>query len=270
MFEKKLSIGSNININRQRILFLNDDFMILSEALQKKTPPLSVGEVHIWSVEALSDSNSLNNLHAFLSRDEVIRANKYRFEKDRAVYITAKFLLRSLLGHYLKINPKEIVFEYSEFGKPSYLYNEELDFNVSHSSNRIIIGFAKKQIIGVDIEKIKEDFEPLDLAKNFFSEEEIKTLESESDVYRAFYRCWTRKESFIKAVGEGLSYPLNSFAVTMDNDHRARFIKIDNDNESRKDWRLHSFVPAEGYIVAITTNGKPNKIHYFDAKDFLS
>ena len=89
-------------------------------------------------------------------------------------------------------------------------------------------------------------------------------------MFQAFYRCWTRKESFIKAVGEGLSYPLDSFAVTMDDDHKARFLKIDNTKDSKKDWRLHSFVPAEGYIAAITTDGHPKKIEYFDANDFLS
>ncbi len=232
---------------------------------------LDLGHLHVWSATAVKDNRQLNELSELLAADEVERANKYVFEKDRWIYVTAKFLLRSILGNYLNINPKEIAFEYSEFGKPSYLKNIEVDFNVSHSGNRIIIGFAKQQTIGVDIEKIKQDFDPLDLAKIFFSEEEINALSQakESEMFQAFYRCWTRKESFIKAVGEGLSYPLDSFAVTMDNDHRARFLKIDNNQDSKKDWQLSSFVPADGYIAAITTNGNPNKIEFFDANEIL-
>lgn len=233
---------------------------------------LHLNNVHVWNVDVSLKDKRSESFISYLSLDEKERASKYRFEKDRSVYITAKFLLRSLLGHYLKANPKEIAFEYSEFGRPSCLKSIDLDFNVSHSGNRIIIGFSKEQTIGVDIEKIKTDFDPLNLAKNFFSREEITALSQtkESDVFQAFYRCWTRKESFIKAVGEGLSYPLDSFAVTMDYDHKAGFLKIDNDNDSKKDWRLHSFIPAEGYIAAITTDGNPNIIEYFDADDFLS
>lgn len=246
--------------------------MRLSETFDKRNYSLPKDDVHVWTCRPVEDDNLLDRFLQLLSEDEVIRANKYRFEKDRTVYITAKFLLRSLLGHYLKANPKEIDFEYSEYGKPFYLKNGDLDFNVSHSGNQIIIGFAKEQVIGVDIEKIKEDFDPLDLAKNFFSKEEIKALAQtkESEVFQAFYRCWTRKESFIKAVGEGLSYPLDSFAVTIDNDDEARFLKIFNAQDSKKDWHLNSFVPAEGYIAAITTDGNPKIIEYFDADDFLS
>jgi len=239
--------------------------------IDKKFQPLQKGEVQIWSMKAIEDNKLLDGFTKLLSEDEILRADKYRFEKDRSVYITAKFLLRSMLGKYVGKNPKEITFEYSKFAKPFYLQNAEVDFNVSHSGNQIIIGFSMEAAIGVDIEKIKKDFDPLGLAKSFFSKQEIKALSKtdESDIFQAFYRCWTRKESFIKAVGEGLSYPLDSFAVSLDDDENAEFLKIENPKDSKEDWQLHSFVPAEGYIAAITTNRKPNKIEFFDANDFL-
>ena len=240
--------------------------------LANYTNELGLSSVHLWSAKAVKNIARLNELSKILSDDEVLRASKYVFEKDKAVYITAKFLLRSCLGRYLDVSPEEIAFEYSEFGKPSYQKNIEIDFNVSHSGNRIIIGFAKNQAIGVDIEKIKQDFDPFDLAKNFFSAEEIKALSKtkDSEMFQSFYRCWTRKESFIKAVGEGLSYPLDSFAVTIDNDENAKFLKIDDSRDAKRDWCLHSFVPATGYIAALTTDGKPKSIEYFDAYDFLA
>lgn len=240
-------------------------------ALVNYTSELGSNSVHVWSCQAIENSDHLNELIKILSEDEVLRANKFRFEKDKAVYITAKYLLRSGLSNYLQLKAKEIIFDYSEYGKPSFMGNVEIDFNVSHSGNRIIIGFARNRTIGVDIEKIKENFDPLELAENFFSEEEIKALSEtkESERFQAFYRCWTRKESFIKAVGEGLSYPLDSFAVTMDNDKSTRFIKIDNIQDSKRDWQLHSFVPADKYIAALTTDGAPQKIEFFNADDFL-
>ena len=239
------------------------EFKILSK--------LGLGQIHLWSINAVENIDLLDSLLNNLSYDEVSRANKFRFEKDRSVYITAKYLLRTLLGQYLNVDPKKIVFEYSEFDRPSYLNNIALDFNVSHSGNQIIIGFAKNLTIGVDIEKIKNNFDPLELAENFFSKEEIEALSetNESEKFQAFYRCWTRKESFIKAVGEGLSYPLDSFAVTMNDNENAKFIKIDNTQEAKRNWRLYSFIPAKGYIAAITTDGTPNKIEYFDANEYL-
>jgi len=239
------------------------EFKILSK--------LGLGQIHLWSINAVENIDLLDSFLNHLSDDEVSRANKFRFEKDRSVYITAKYLLRTLLGQLLLVDPKKIVFEYSEFDKPFYSNTQKLEFNVSHSGNQIIIGLAKGLTIGVDIEKVKSDFDVIDLAENFFSKEEIKALSQteESEKFQAFYRCWTRKESFIKAVGEGLSYPLDSFAVTMNDHENAKFIKIDNTQEAKRNWHLHSFIPAVGYIAAITTDGIPNKIEYFDANEYL-
>ena len=227
--------------------------------------------VHIWSIRAIEDKARLDGFIKLLSEDEILRANRYHFEKDRSVYITAKFLLRTLLGNYLGEKPEEITFGYSEFGKPSYFNDDKLDFNVSHSANRIILGFSKGMDIGVDIEKVKNDFDTLELAENFFSKEEIRILLAfdEADRHMAFFRCWTRKESFIKAVGQGFSYPLDSFAVSMDDDFRAEFLKIDKIPAQENNWKLHSFVPAEGYIAAISTNGQPDTIQFYDGSGIV-
>lgn len=237
----------------------------------RKSLEINSGEIHIWSSAAAKDKHRLKEFSNFLSKDEVVRANKFRFEKDRSVYITAKYLLRNLLGNYLNLDPKELIFDYNEYDKPVYLNSADLNFNVSHSGNRIIIGFAKNLEIGADIEKIKADFDVLELAKNFFSKEEIKALTAmdENERFRAFYRCWTRKEAFIKAVGEGLSYPLDSFSVTMEDDLRAQFVKIDGIQESKMDWFLHSFVPEEGYISAFAINGTAQNIEFFNANEFI-
>lgn len=227
---------------------------------------LQWNNVHIWNIEANLESNQAELSIDFLSPDEIERASKYKFERDRRVFITARSALRRLLGKYLGIDPTKIGFFYNSYGKPNIIQDKQLNFNVSHSEKNIVIAFAKGLGIGVDIEKIKNDFDPMELAENFFSQEEIKALSNheEESRYRAFYRCWTRKESFIKALGQGLSYPLDSFAVSLDNDHTAQFLKIDGIPDPKKSWQLLSFIPAEGYIAALSTNVKPKAIQFFD------
>lgn len=239
---------------------------------QEKCITLPPNTIHFWYCRFDLDNFRLPYYNTLLSNDEKRKADKFKFLVDQQKYVTFRGILRILLSRYLDKNPEEILFKYGAFGKPDVKTNTALRFNISHSGNMAVFGFVQNYAIGVDIEKIKQDFDPLDLAKSFFSEEEINALSQAKDsvMFQAFYRCWTRKESFIKAVGEGLSYPLDSFAVTMDNDHRAKFLKIDNDQDSKSNWQLHSFVPTQDYIAAITTKGNPKKIEFFDANDFLS
>lgn len=239
---------------------------------QTNPPDLENHAVHMWRLPLDLEEAKPQKYFELLSDREREKARQFKFIKDRVCYVLARGSLRLLLGNYIDVAPDQIDFEYSQYGKPRFCNTKEVDFNLSHSGNEIIIGFCKNMVIGVDIEQVKINFDIMDLAKNFFSNEEIKALSQFEEFERpqAFFRCWTRKESFIKAVGEGLSYPLDSFAVTMEDDEKASFLKIDNNDDSKKDWHLHSFVPAVGYIAAITTNGNPNKIEYFDANELLS
>ncbi len=217
----------------------------------------------IWSFFVEFDDQKLLAFKKTLSIGELKRANTFRFHKDYATYITCRWVLRALSGLVLQENPEEVIFSYNNKGKPFYRNHPKIKFNVSHSGTIIIIGFYTNDI-GVDVEKIKRDFNPLALATHFFADEEIRALASfdEKKQYQAFYRCWTRKESFIKAVGEGLSYPLKTFAVTMDSDEVAKFTRIspNNENKSSQKWSLHTFTPFKNYIAAITTLGIPKKI----------
>lgn len=227
---------------------------------------LQLNSVDIWNVEAIADKIRAISFIDLLSPDEIERANKYIFERDYRQYIMARGVLRFLSGKYLRVDPSKIVFHYGDYGKPKYQGSSPINFNVSHSGERTIIAFSKGLTIGADIEKIKNNFNVMELAENFFSKEEIKALKKidKEDRQRAFYRCWTRKESFIKAVGQGLSYPLDSFAVSLTDDHNAKFLKIDGISDPTKSWQLHSFIPAEGYIGALSVKGDPKAIQFLD------
>ena len=134
--------------------------------------------------------------------------------------------MRLLIGKYLEINPAEISFQYSEFGKPGIANNNSLQFNISHSQNIALFAFTKKFNIGVDVEFVNPDIEVKEIAENFFSTNEIRIylpyLREQQTL--GFFNCWTRKEAFIKAVGEGLSFPLDKFEVSLEPNKPAKLL----------------------------------------------
>ena len=180
-------------------------------------------EVHIWQVDMQSISaTNQNNLKKILSSDELIRAGKFRFDKDRDSFIRSTGLLRLLLQIYTDIHSDKIMFEQNKYGKPEISRRQNinnLSFNLSNSQNLLCIGFIINEPIGVDIEVIKPIKDYLDVAENFFSDSEIRQLKSfaEDKSLEAFYTCWTGKEAFIKYLGEGLSHPLKEFEVQIKN-----------------------------------------------------
>ena len=220
--------------------------------------------IHLWYIDVGTNLDS--RYYNLLSEDEKIRAGKYRFTQDQYVFITARAVLRILSGHYLQKDPTHIRFKYGAYGKPYFQDENSLLFNVSHSGSKAIIGFGKHTEIGVDIEKIKDDFDVLDIADKFFSQSETKSLTeiTKEEQNRAFFRCWTRKESFIKAKGDGLSLPLDSFSVTLDDDIKVRLIETNWNSREKENWKIFSFVPDDNYIAAVSVQGNVQKIEYWN------
>ncbi|MBC8769913.1 4'-phosphopantetheinyl transferase superfamily protein [Arenibacter sp. BSSL-BM3] len=218
--------------------------------------------LHLWHVDVGTDLDS--RYFNLLSEDEKIRAGKYRFTQDQHMFIKARAVLRILSGHYLQKDPIHIRFKYGAYGRPYFQDENSLLFNVSHSEGKAIIGFGKFTEMGTDIEKIKSDFNVLDIAGKFFSQSEIKSLTEipKEEQNRAFFRCWTRKESFIKAKGDGLSLPLDSFSVTLDDDIKARLIETKWNPCEKENWKIFSYVQNDNYIVAVSVQGNVQKIKY--------
>lgn len=210
------------------------------------------GEVIIWQIELNVSDNQIDNYLKVLVGEELLKANRFKFKKDRRNFVVCRGVLRILIGHYLNLNPKDVQFRYSEFKKPCLKDSFNLHFNVSHSEDIAIIGFFMDKPIGVDIEYLKSDFDLMGIANGFFSEKEIYALkqvpEQESNI--SFYRCWTRKEAFIKAEGSGLSFPLDAFAVSLASDNEATLLETTWDEEEKNQWELQAFVPNEKYRAA--------------------
>jgi 4'-phosphopantetheinyl transferase len=190
-----------------------------------------------------------------LSSEEKARADRFVFPRDRDSYTLSQGALRLLLASYLTIPAREIRLTSGPKGKPSLLDKPHLDFNKSHSKGLALYAFTHDCEVGVDVEELRElpDFQRI--ASGFFCPREAQELASVKDTAAAFFRCWTRKEAYIKAVGDGLSIPLDEFQVTLLPEQPARFVHIGNDECAASNWNLHHLEPAPGYVGALAYAG---------------
>src|ERR1700693_2272020 len=233
-------------------------------------PELLKNEVHIWRASLEMDSPALGRFEGLLADDERIRAERFVFDRDRNRFIAARGVLRDVLGRYLQRPPHAIDFVYGPRGKPAIASGVErppIHFNLSHAHGLALIGITRKREIGIDVELIRPDFATEDIAKRYFSPKEIDCLNRlpGERTTEAFFLCWTRKEAYIKAKGDGLHVPLDSFEVSLSPDEPAQLFSAD---ESR--WRIEAFVPSivpeERYAGAVVAEGKDWRALYFEWK----
>jgi len=227
---------------------------------------LSENEIHIWRADLELDEYFQSSFLKLLSPDEKNRAEKFRFAKDSRNFIAARGMLRSFIGKYLEINPAEISFQYSNFGKPGIANNNSLQFNISHSQNIALFAFARTFNIGIDVEFVNPNIEAKDIATNFFSTNEIRNLlalPAEQQTL-GFFNCWTRKEAFIKAVGEGLSFPLDKFEVSLEPDKPAKLLATHWEPEAVSKWSLYSMLPATDFVGCLAIEGLPEEVKFWN------
>lgn len=226
---------------------------------------LNKNEVHLWKASLEFNDERYRKFYNILSKDEQIRANHFRFEKDRVQFVLARGILRQLLAGYLSMEASELRFQYTPLGKPYILRDYGLDFNVSHSSSLALFGFTIGRMIGIDIEFMSVNIEFASMVKQFFSPYEIKTLFSlpVSQQAEAFYMCWTRKEALIKAIGIGLSLPLDQFDVTLIPDEPAEILDIRWNHMDKNKWSMLSLSPASRFIGALVIEGETDCVHRF-------
>ena len=217
---------------------------------------LEADEIHIWRVSLTMSQGEIDRFSRLLASDEQEKAGRYRFEKDRNQFIIGRGLLRTLLGCYLGCEPRHVSFRYSSYGKPSLgepLASSGLQFNLSHSHQLALLAFTYTRDIGIDIEYMRPNVEFEQLAEHFFAPEECAVLRSVAPSARAetFYNCWTRKEAYIKARGEGLSIPLASFDVSLRPGEPAALLQSREDPAEVPHWSLHALFPGEHYAAAL-------------------
>lgn len=234
--------------------------------MELKQQELPEQTIHFWYCDFNQNRAKLESYYALLSEDERTRSGRFKFDRDKECYIISRGILRLLLAAYLKQQPQDLNFDYTPFGKPFLSHDNSIKFNISHSANMAVFAFVRNVEIGIDIERIKDDFDPLELAQGFFSKKEIQALEKQSkeDLPGAFFRCWTRKESFIKAEGSGLSFPLDQFAVSLDSDQEAELLDTQWDSKEKDHWQLFSFIPAQAYIAAVAIRSRTQAFYHYN------
>ena len=224
---------------------------------------LEPGQIHIW--HASPKTAHLNEAYArsLLSTDEMERINRFHFDKDRHNFLFCRSMLRMVLASYLGVLPAELVFAYSAHGKPSLAKpNVCLDFNLSHSNGDVLIATCLERKIGVDLEWVRHDLDVQEIARRFFSPAENKRLQAMpiSSRYDTFFACWTRKEAFVKARGEGLSCPLSSFDVSVDPRDQQIALTTRPDAAEAGLWQMWSLNNIPGFAAAVAVERTPNQV----------
>jgi 4'-phosphopantetheinyl transferase len=188
-----------------------------------------------------------------LTPDERQRAARFAFDHLRHSFTLARGALRILLGRSLDAAPGEIRFTYGAKGKPGLVDQGRARFNLSHSGALALIAITLDCEIGVDIEQIRPMPDLHGIASRFFSaEEEVDLMSLDEDQRVAgFFRCWTRKEAYIKAIGDGLSAPLDDFAVSLRPGAPARMLHLGGDTKQAAEWTLQDLVIEPGYAAAV-------------------
>lgn len=240
-----------------------------SQSWSERTPEpeLSSGHVEVWRVR-LDGPVETTSVRSILSSDELDRADRFHFEKDRLHFARCRSALRFLLGAYLAIPPEEIHFVYQASGKPELAVQQNprgLQFNISHSAGLALIAMSVGQRIGVDVEKIRPDVNMTTLTGRVFSPRERVGLSTLPDHLRvpAFFACWTRKESFLKAMGDGLSFPLSDFSVTTHPDLDPALEEIRGNAEAQKQWFLADLSVADGYRATVAVEGAVYRLEIY-------
>ena len=213
------------------------------------------GRVDVWRVR-VDEPVRENSEGIVLSADEIARAKRFHFEKDWTRFTRCRSALRGLLADSLAIPATEFRFEYPPSGKPQLAVEQNpraLQFNVSHSADMALIAIGSERRLGVDVEKIRSDVDTQSLAERFFSVRERAGLRGLPDHLRAagFYACWTRKEAFLKATGDGLSFPLADFSVTTHPDLDPELEEIKGSTEADRQWFLVDLHVREGYRATV-------------------
>jgi 4'-phosphopantetheinyl transferase len=225
--------------------------------------PPAPGEVEVWTVPLEADEAAVAALAALLSPDEAERAARFRFARHRRRYTVGRGALRTLLGRYLGIEPRAVAFAYGEKGKPALAappgQPPPLRFNLSNSDELALVAFCRDLELGADLERLRPMPDGLDIAERFFSAAERQTLAAQppEERDRAFFRCWTRKEAYLKAVGDGITAPLDAFDVTLAAGEPPCMRSIDGDPARAAAWALVHVEPAAGYLGALALPSRP-------------
>jgi 4'-phosphopantetheinyl transferase len=242
--------------------------MNIMEATFRIDAPLALpeDEVQLWRADLDAIGGDESRWQAVLSSDERDRASRFRFSRDRQRFVASRALLRIILAGYLAADPEKIDFSYSKREKPGLSpahAGANIRFNLSHSGGNALFAFTRQREIGVDVEQLRRDSDLEAIARRFFSVNEqlqLTALPPEERV-EAFFRCWTRKEAYIKAIGDGLALPLSQFDVSIAASKGSALLATRPDASEVRLWHLREVPGGPDFIAALCVRGEDWKLN---------
>jgi 4'-phosphopantetheinyl transferase len=229
---------------------------------------LQPNQVHFWVIPLDRDPDRVQAYYRYLSGDERKRADRFHFDRHRRRFAVSHNALREILGGYLGAQPEAIQFDHTDHGKPwlsGPFKGSGVHFNLSHSHELALAAFTLEGEVGVDLEYIKIFGDMDGIARRYFSAVEQAAYLALPEEHKplGFFNCWTRKEAFIKAIGEGLSHPLHQFDVTLHPGEPATFLRIGDDPEEAAHWTLEALQPGDDYIGSLALRARGVEIINF-------
>jgi 4'-phosphopantetheinyl transferase len=228
-------------------------------------------EVQLWRIDLEAIRSDESRWQRTLSQDELTRASRFHFPHDRQRFVASRAWLRTILAGYLATNPSALTFSYSTKEKPSLATEHggsDITFNVSHSGGIAMMAFSRGRELGVDVEQVRTDFDVEAISRRFFSAHEQKQLAAlpTERKFEAFFRCWTRKEAYIKATGDGLSLPLHQFDVSVAAEDCDALISTRPDPSEATLWSLREVPAGKGYVAALCVGSRQWRLKDWSGK----
>lgn len=225
--------------------------------------------VHIWRASLDQPPARLEQLRQTLAEDELQRAARFVAAHDRARFIAGRGMLRAILGRYLDLRPEQLRFAYGAAGKPVLAQaaaGHSLHFNLAHSHGLALYAVTLSHAIGVDLERVRADVDVEQIAGVAFAPAELAELLALPAALRlpAFFTCWTRKEAYVKARGEGLSLPGDQFQISLAPGAPPKLLRTEWDPQEASDWSLYDLDAGQGYAGALAVEGRDHAVEYLD------
>ena len=232
--------------------------MALGPQLTNLDGVLADDELHVWHTDLAVSQEVIDRLFGLLDRDEQSKADRFLVPEARTQHIVSHALLRAAIAKYLAIAPEDVLYRKTAKGKPELAQNFGLYFNLSHTHGTAAIAITRAGRVGVDVEQIRDNLKPLELAKRFFSPRECDWLQSQptSERLHAFFLCWTAKESYIKACGGGLSMGLDSFAIIPGTGNAPLQIDVYEQPEESMKWTIWQINLKPGLCAAVAAEAQ--------------
>jgi 4'-phosphopantetheinyl transferase len=213
--------------------------------------------VDLWLCDQDGLAAQVESYMPLLNAEELTRADRFHFTRDRNRFIIGRAVLRLILADYLGQPPSQLTIGYGDRGKPSLLHQSAstgLRFNLAHAEGLALYAITRGREVGVDLEKLRRLPDAAAIAERFFAPAEAAKLNSVLGTVvetQAFFNCWTRKEAFLKSEGSGLFRPLDSFEVTLLPEEAPQILSVEGLSQATLPWALYAFEPTPGFMAAM-------------------